>query len=245
MKILLESRSLQGQAHREREGAKGKRLNVFLEILQSAATRTTVQWTPGALEQKQLEDVDVLIIPTRMGPIDAAEIRILETFVRDGGGLFLLSNHHPLHECDALIARAFGIRLEGTFFRTPGSPTRIARDDFLEMDRLQGEGERERFHGLVTNTTCSLWCDDGAPLARLPETMREKTTDEPPDGALFALAFDGRSGAWPGRKGRLLVLADSGLLGDRESRIPGPGLIEEGDNRTFLRNAVQWLAGAL
>jgi hypothetical protein len=38
------------------------------------------------------------------------------------------------------------------------------------------------------------------------------------------------------------VVANSGLIGTEGTQFPGLGLIEKGDNRIFLQNAVSWLA---
>jgi hypothetical protein len=42
--------------------------------------------------------------------------------------------------------------------------------------------------------------------------------------------------------GRVVVVANSGLIGTEGTQFPGLGLIEKGDNRIFLQNAVRWLA---
>jgi hypothetical protein len=94
---------------------------------------------------------------------------------------------------------------------------------------------------LVTNTTCSLQAGRGHAFARLPKTMRDKRTEAVPAGA-YAVALDGEADLGPGRTGRVLVVADSGFLGEKESAWPGPGQIEAGDNRAFIRNAAAWLA---
>jgi hypothetical protein len=42
-------------------------------------------------------------------------------------------------------------------------------------------------------------------------------------------------------KGKIVITADSGFIGDKGSTFPGWGLIEEGDNVLFIRNILSYL----
>jgi len=239
MIVLIEKRTLQAEAHLEHEDAQNLRLRAFLAILEKAAG-TPPAFTVPPLSRESLQDVSVLVVPTLLEPYGGEEMEALEGFVSGGGGLWLLSNHHPFFELDGRVTERFGIATEGTFFRTPGSPTLIEEGQLRDHALLDGPGGKVR--AIVTNTTCSLRCENAEPLALLPPSMDDKHTGVRAAGA-FAYALDGMYGAWEGRRGRLLVTADSGFIGNRESRYPGPGQIEEGDNRAFVENAVLWLAG--
>ena len=42
-------------------------------------------------------------------------------------------------------------------------------------------------------------------------------------------------------EGRVVTVADSGFIGDEGTNVPGPGLINHGDNARFIKNVVRWL----
>ncbi len=240
MHVFLEKKTLQGRTHLEDAKPAGARLASFLEILHGLDGGSRTVWT-DVRSAGDLEGADVYVVPTLIEPLPPEAVEAVDGFVARGGGLFLLSNHDPYHQHDGALARRFGVTLEKTFFRTPGGTTPL-RDGDLHAHPLLAGG-RDPVSVLVTNTTCSILSRIGRPLADLPRTMEDKSEGRSPEGRLFGLAVDGQQEAWKGRRGRMVAVADSGFLGDRESRKPGPGLIEEGDNRAFLRRAVRWLAG--
>ena len=239
MRILLERRSLQGEAHLEREGVRGERLTTFLASLEAVAGTHAPRWSEGPVTEEALAGADVFIVPTKLEPYTRAEGDAIEAFVARGSGLWILSNHRPFHEADGLLASRFGVVLESTFLRTVGATTVIRGENLRPHAVLESDGGK--VEALVTNTTCSIRSEKGTAVALLPETMRDKHTGVSPGGGLFAHALDGKGGGVG--EGRVLTVADSGFLGDNKSRIPGPGQIEEGDNLLFIRNAVLWLSG--
>ena len=66
-------------------------------------------------------------------------------------------------------------------------------------------------------------------LVWLPDTQ---------ETCLFAAAAEGSLGSG---SGRVVVVADSGFVGEDDTGQPGPGLIGRDDNRTFLSNIIEWL----
>ena len=58
-----------------------------------------------------------------------------------------------------------------------------------------------------------------------------------------ALAIGGRRNEGVAGKGRVVCVADSGFTGHPDTRVPGPGQYDRGDNQAFVRRAVRWLAG--
>jgi hypothetical protein len=60
-----------------------------------------------------------------------------------------------------------------------------------------------------------------------------------PNGRYFAHALEGES-----IQSRV-VTVDSGFIGTCGTMRPGPGLIECGDNKRFIKNMVRWLGGEL
>lgn len=57
---------------------------------------------------------------------------------------------------------------------------------------------------------------------------------------LFGCALERTSA----RRGRVVVLADSGFIGSAGTTRPGPGLVEHGDNLRFVLNTIVWLGDA-
>jgi hypothetical protein len=62
-----------------------------------------------------------------------------------------------------------------------------------------------------------------------------------PDQYQFACALRPTEG----RAGRVIVVGDSGFIGTAGTVMPGPGLIDEGDNLAFIQNALLWLGRRL
>jgi hypothetical protein len=82
------------------------------------------------------------------------------------------------------------------------------------------------------NNSCVLGIDHethATPVVRLPDTQ---------ETCLFAVAAEVPLGS---SSGRVVVVADSGLVGEDDTNTPGPGLIGRDDNRTFLSNIIEWL----
>ena len=99
------------------------------------------------------------------------------------------------------------------------------RDDDLRVhpitDGLSGP--------IVFNNGCRISTSAGDILATLPG---EKLGPN-----VFAMAID----IQPKRKGRVVVTADSGFIGDDNTDFPGPGLIGKGGNRDFVQQVFDWL----
>ncbi|MBM4459804.1 MAG: hypothetical protein FJ011_18920 [Chloroflexi bacterium] len=252
MNVIVDGNGLQARAHAQ----DGRRLDTFLALLAGLpACRVSV--SPEApLTAELLAGQDVLIITTRKwqtSPYTLTELDSIPAFVRQGGGLLLLSNHgdvpgrHPLDmtRSDALLARAFGIEIENAFFSHP-EPSRLS--EFGEADLLAGHpilrgaaGEAP-VRSLVTNNCCSIVSPDGAPLIRLTDRMIDHRNGFSSQGRCFAIALENNLKV---ARGRVVMVADSGFIGTAGTTFPGVGLIDQGDNSRFAQNAVRWLGRAL
>ena len=58
---------------------------------------------------------------------------------------------------------------------------------------------------------------------------------------IFGLVVDGKKGQYELIKGKVIVLADSGFIGDKDSTFPGFGVIDKGDNEMFVRRIFEYL----
>lgn len=244
MIITLDGPTLQVHAHFEAKENPEKRLLTFFEDLGRACPGATIEIARSGPTAKTLDKADVYVIPTRLDPWRPGDISAIAEFVRQGGGLWMLSNHHPYHAPDDALAKVFDIVFEPTFYHRKGRVTEISGDLLFDHPVLGGSDGTEPVATLVTNTTCSLRSPRAAPVAALSPAMADRLTGEsPPTGALYALALDEQHHPDLTGKGRVLAVADSGFLGRGDTAYPGPGQIEQGDNRAFIRNAVRWLCG--
>ena len=260
MRVLIDSLGLQARIHSQ----DGHRLATFLLELERIPDCAVRFSTPAPLSGELLGEVDVLVITTRKvadNPYTEVELAAIPAFVRSGGGLLLMANHGDIPGKpypnmtlnDAVLARSFGIEIENTFFAAPEwqTPVEIAGADLCPAHPIISRSQTGRpVRSLVTRNCSSLRPgEDGIPLAALPGTLRDYRNGNTPQGRYFAVAADrGRlTGA-----GRVVVTADSGFIGSQTgaqpgfiaadaTTRPGFGLIEAGDNRRFILNALFWI----
>ena len=55
------------------------------------------------------------------------------------------------------------------------------------------------------------------------------------------MVIDGEKDNHPLIKGKVIILADSGFIGDQNSTRPGFGLIDKEDNELFVRRIISYL----
>ena len=96
----------------------------------------------------------------------------------------------------------------------------------------------------MINTTCRIISDIGEPIIYLPNTMVggwSSKNEELIKNKVFGLVIDGEYNNNEKINGRVVILADSGFIGDKDSTFPGFGLIDKGDNILFLQRILQYL----
>lgn len=249
MRILIDAKTAQGKSHLEggasRLGtvAPGERLKTFIGILKKDAGASEVRLSSAAPEAsltgEGLADYAVLIVPTRVEPYSPAEIEAVRKFAAGGGGLLLMSNHAPYHEHNIPLAAAFGVRLEGRFYHTPGGFTTIGAACIGKRHPVT-RGIRE----IATNTADSLAGEAGDVIMRFPSDMADRNDKNiDPMGGVFAVALTDMPAGLG--SGRAIVLADSGFIGTKGADYPGYGMIHLADNAAFITRAVRWLGGKL
>ena len=251
MKILMDGNGLQTRIHVQNE----RRLQTFLAQLEDIPF-CVVDFSPELpLAKSLLNNYDVLVITTRHGEeysYSIEEITAITDFVRQGGGLLLMSNHgdlpgHNINDMtkqDAVLARQFGIEIENSWFANSksGVLSEFSASDLLVTHPIicGGLGE-EPIRSIVTNNCCSLVSADAVPIINLPSKMIDHRNGLPAHGRNFAMALDAEANSALNRMGRVVVVADSGFIGTEGTTNPGPGLIEKGDNRRFVQNVIRWL----
>ena len=240
MKILIDSNTFQVQAHMEHPEVKGRRLIPFLELLR-ATTGGSIEFGGAAVTASALQGCDLLIIPIRTVPFETAELDAIERYVKSGGRLFHLSTHAPVHLQDNVLAQRFGLGFEGASFKVPNKlthiPYRLINDHPITSARHGGLPVQT----LVFNSCGSVLYRAGQVLAWVPMPASDLVTGKTPYSRAFAVSLDGRRGDPGVGNGRLLAIANCGLVGAKGTDYPGKGLIEEGDNKLFLERAIGWL----
>jgi hypothetical protein len=249
MRVLIDRLGLQAQRHIK----DGTRLSTFITDLVSASHPTAFS-SGQELTAEELGEFDILVITTRWRkPFSPGEIQAIRVFVRSGGGLLLLSNHadcdrnpNDTRRDDAELAGAFGVAIQRTFFvHELGPQYGLLSGAALNSEHpiIRGSTDGDRVRLVVTRTCSSLQAPAGHPLISLPKEMVDRRDNRHANGELFAIALDARSGLEPEDRGRVVIAADSGFIGTEGTIGPGPGLLGQGDNLQFVRNAIHWLNG--
>jgi hypothetical protein len=65
--------------------------------------------------------------------------------------------------------------------------------------------------------------------------------EAPITNKIFGLVIDGQEESHETIKGKVIVLGDSGFIGDKDSTFPGFGVIEKGDNELFISRMFDYL----
>ena len=255
MRVLIDRSGLQAQAHL----AGQPRLSTFLRGLESVHSCSVVFSTGRDLAGGDLDRCDVLVVTTRYPEqcdYSPEELQAIMDMVLRGSGLLLMSNHgdwpghnpHDMTRFDSRLAGIFGAHLESTWFETqpPGTLTELSGPDLLRTHPIivGGAGE-EPVRSVVTNNCSSVLDTVGDQIVKLAGSMVDVRNGHHNAGRSFAVAIDADQSLGAFSNGRVVVMGDSGFIGTENTDLPGPGLIEEGDNLRFIRNVVRWLGKEL
>lgn len=254
--ILVDNKTMQIFAHLEKffftpfgqqvvpNPAFKKRLNKFFEILEDINSDGKNKIIIDEITEENLKKSDCVIILTRSEVFTENQINLILDFInRKGKSLLLMSNHNPFELFDNDLTRKLGVTLIGGYL-TPGKFTKIKEDCISNNLIIRGKGEEKRISRIVTNTTCRIISDIGKPFIFLPDTMKGAWSSEKEEllkNKVFGLVIDGEFEKNEFIKGRVVILADSGYIGDKDSKFPGFGLIEKGDNTLLLQRILQYL----
>jgi hypothetical protein len=252
----------------------GGRYKAFADLLTLDGYRLSPN--RDRLSHRVLRSYDLLVIANALGAPEPsaaaasspafteAEARALSAWLRDGGALLLISDHHPTGAAAQSLAMQLGVRmsdatvvdttagnhLEG-YFQTNLEFTRA--NELLKRHAITaGRDSTERIDRVVAfggqslkgppDAVCLLELGPAAFEVRPPS--REKT---PPAGDCMALAF--RFG-----RGRVVVTGEAAMLsaqlvteGGADGKTTHPwGMNWPGvDNRQLALNIARWLTEAL
>ncbi len=241
-----------------------RRLNTVLGAIRSYGLSTGLKWnvryTKSRIRPERLENVDVYVSLTRYinepnPPPDGtgfsytdSELAALEDFVSQGGGILLMSDHGATAEIpnwtqnDAALASVFGITLRDIFV-THKHPD---RPDYMVMEMEPDLPEDVRY---LANQVARVSAHDSCimlppseftPLVRFPEGA---TAYDNAVGHDIDLPNDYFSILVPYGQGKVIVVGNSGMVGDYGSPDPAPGIVNMENNLMFFLNCVTYLAG--
>ena len=249
---------LMDEAHRNFHTASG-RYKPFADLLRSDGY--IVSSNQQAFSPEALRNVDVLVIANAMGPADhetrpafsLEEETVAEEWVREGGSLFLISDHSPFGSAAARLAKKFGVTMYWRYARDDQfhDGWDNERLDFSRRNGLLGDNEitngrsaSEHVNRVVTFTGQSLsGPPDTIPLLQLSDgayDWESRNVRFPAKGHLQALAL--KYG-----KGRVVVSGEAALF---SAQVDPLGIKfgmnrPDNDDRQLLLNILHWLSRAI
>jgi len=244
-----------------------RRLNTVLGAMKSYGLSTGVEWnvryTNSRIKPKSLANVDVYVSLTRYinepdPPPDGtgfsyldSELAALEDFVNQGGGILLMTDHGATEkipnwtENDAALAGVFGVTLKNIFV-THEDPERPDLPEYMVMEIEPELPEDVKYlanqvaHISAHDSCIMLPPPDFTPLAMFPDGSTaydialKKYIDLP--NRYFSILV-------PFGSGKVIVVGNSGMVGDYGSPDPAPGIVNVENNLMFFLNCVSYLAG--
>jgi len=254
-KVIIDSNSLQAQAHLIDK----LRLRTFIEAIRKVTSDVEIKpESPQHLNIDKLSNYDLLIITTRSPyntpyiyrfPYNICELSDIPKFVDQGGSLLLMSDHsdtsqggRDMRAEDNRLAKEFNVKLDRTFFTINDTLTGLTNFDNPSHPIVSG------IDTIVVNNCCSIserkgvLVNEGTPLVFLNESMEDiGPNHENARGKVFAYAIDKKRTQNGTYSGRVVIVADSGFIGETLTQRPGKGLINCGDNYQFVVNMISWL----
>lgn len=254
------------------------RFSPFANLLRSDGCN--VRQTGTRLTADLLATCDLLVIVNARGPRghhDAPafmpdEIADIKAWVRGGGALLLVADHHPCAPAAADLAAAFDVKMIGGWYEdeqnafagTADSGAiafRRERDGLGRHVILDGAGADDRIDTVVTftgqslappaNAVVLLKCA-GSALDKLPIGSKSETR-----GGVTTTTFETRDTTAEGHcqalalefgGGRVVMVGEAAMLSaqlDSQSGLRFGMNVPGCDNRPFVLNSVRWLLRAL
>lgn len=235
--------------------------------------------TRDPLSADALAGVSVLIVALARGANDAnddaafadAEIAVVDTWVRGGGALLLVTDHWPFGPAMESLARPFGVAmgkglvqdLEYHDASMGDSHLVFSADNGLLRDHpiVRGRNATERISRVLTFTGQSIL---GPPDAVAFLALSDAATELPPTtphvekdggdvrvkmeyGAAVTAAGRAQGIALEIERGRIVILGEAGMLRAERGGDGMPvGMNVAGyDNRQLALNIMRWLSGVL
>lgn len=236
-----------------------QRLNTLFGAIKSIGLSSNAAWnvafTTPPITSQQLHGVDVYISLTRFRSGGFAykdqELDAIEEWVHHGGNVLLMSNHGGLPDKpqinwtvhDAPLAALFGVKLLNYAvgnWNDPPHPSNVMKvQDAVPYIAHQAPT-------MTTHNSCVIDPKNAhsyTPIVCFPSswTAYDPTTGKysPPPTPYFALLVPGRTP----KAGSLLVMGNSGWIGDYGSPHPACGLAPHESNLMFALNCIGYLGG--
>ena len=156
-----------------------------------------------------------------------------------------MSNHNPFEMQDDELTSKLGVSLVGGYWSGErGEYTTIEENCLTDHEIIAGKESEKPITAILTNTTCRIESEIGTPFIYLPDSMVGRWSSEnetPIPNRVFGLIINGQEVNHEIIKGKVIVLGDSGFLGDKDSTFPGFGLIDKGDNELFITRMFDYL----
>ena len=271
MHILFDSLSSQVQVHRRLN----IRMNTLLGAIQSERWTHSFSQGPITKSSGQLDGCDVLAILTReqlsfdgyfTNPIESKafaytdeEIDAMQSFVKNGGGLLLISNHGPYNpdnnppndgalgdtQYDVKLAEAFGVVINPAHFNDKDGNTLLQMtNENNSLNPGLESGILFQVSKIAVHNSCGIQGKKSTPwtsIAKIPDDAKDNSgykikSHDPKANQQqhYAIRLD---------NSRVIVAGNSGLAGDDGCTIPAPGTILYGNNLLFLLNCFKYLGG--
>jgi hypothetical protein len=234
----------------------GKRLNTLLGAIQSMG-QTTAAWnvyyTDPPITPHQLENTNVYVSLTRYKDsafaYQQSEISAIQSFVETGGNVLLMTNHGGMPDAksddwtvnDKAIAALFGVTLEDYFVTT---------DDMMTMPIGYSPLSNNVSYMCAHDSCLIVPPSGGASITTIAEFPSNATAYNPvtrkrapPSFPYFAVLvpYNPLVAGVPYNQlgaGSLLLIGNSGWVGDESSQWPAPGLIAYNNNLQFALNCL-------
>jgi hypothetical protein len=266
MHILFDSFSSQVQVHRRLS----IRMNTLLGAIQSEGW--TYSFSRNPITTGQLDGCDVFAILTReqlnfdgfaTNPNESAafaytpdEIKNILSFVENGGGVLLISNHGPYKanpkdkklgdtKYDVHLAKAFGVIINPAHFNDGKGNTLMTMN--TKNDSLNsGLNILFQVTEIAVHNSCGIQGTRGTPwewIAKIPNDAIDNSGHIPKFKPYDKKTKAQQHYAIRLKESKVIVAGNSGLAGDDGCTIPAPGTILYGNNLLFLLNCFKWLGG--
>lgn len=243
----------------------GNRLTGLFENITNAGYTYEITPDPGTLTSPVLNGFDVLVLTTRMQqPYSTSELSAITNFVSNGGGLWCMANHAGFNlgmindnflRYVSAVSSTYWSAYEATAYQSKisgSTPVNLSGTNLAAHPTIVGQAGWPLAIGsssvsvsqVVTRSFCGVYANAFSdPVCNLENlnVINAQNGDSVTQGVGWAIAMKNSSLT---NKGRVVVGADSGWLGDTDSRIPGPGEFQNGDNAQYALNTLSWLGGA-
>jgi hypothetical protein len=232
MKAIFAPGHLQSDLHIG--STSGHRLARFLKLLGECG----VEFSFPSLEtlSAELDDANLIIATTRSSDFPKSELEVLANAVASGRSLLHLSNHKPFPLYDSQFSQRLGYSFNNQKFvdRSREAPFEVEVDLEGLPGYSQGSG---RIRKVSINNCSSIVVNNDRfnTIAVLPEGCINPEDDGDGRGELFAVACEASE-----YSGRIVAMADSGLIGEPFGRYRGPGL-NVGENYEIVSEIIKWL----